>query len=104
MYDLAMDSRQCRATGHHLARTRHTREECPAMTEAKLTAREVKNKILSSLPEDEREDAIVGETHYGGYLIVTDYKVIEVVAGDGDIYAQSRAFSLSGDGWEDYDY
>lgn len=65
-----------------------------------LTAREVKNQVISRLPERKRQDAIVGETRNGGYIILTDVSVVEVYESAGCVWAQEREFG--GTFWQDY--
>jgi hypothetical protein len=62
-----------------------------------LTARDLKNKIFSSLPEEEAVDATVFEGKRGGYLILTEERVIEVYESSSAVWAQEQA--LSGEGW-----
>ena len=66
-----------------------------------LTARETKNKILANFSESERDDAVVGETRNGGYLIATHSMVVEVYVSAGTVFTQ--AFTRESYGWEDYD-
>jgi hypothetical protein len=66
-----------------------------------LTTREVKNKILASFSESERDDAIVGETRDGGYLIATHNQVVEVYRSGSTVYTQH--FTHASYGWEDFD-
>lgn len=61
-------------------------------------ARVVRNKVIAALPENEREDHIVAETRHG-YMIVTDYRVIEVYQTLVQIYVQERQFE-AGQGWD----
>lgn len=106
-----IDTRPCVSAGEHIRSTRHNKQVCPVnvsnyvasvkIPPMPLTARETKNKILANLTESERDDAIVGETKQGGYLIATHNKVIEVYTSGREVYVQ--AFTNQFDGWEDYD-
>lgn len=67
----------------------------------KRTVREVKNAILSDMTYEERTNAVVGDTGYGGYLIVTPGRVFEIYEyRDGTIDVSVK--KTVGD-WEDYE-
>lgn len=65
-----------------------------------LTVREVKNKVLASLPEVERRDALVGTVHNGDVVIVTEHRVFEVYVAGGRVYVSVK--NTEGH-WQEYD-
>lgn len=66
-----------------------------------LTAREVKSKVIATMRPHEVDDFIVGETRRGGFIILTDSRVIEVYHSGGRVYVQEREFERN-QGWTDF--
>ena len=67
-----------------------------------LNQRDVKNQIITALPENEQRDAVLSESRAtGGYFIITDFRVFEIYTAGGDVYVQVRNFG--NDGWDSVD-
>jgi hypothetical protein len=65
-----------------------------------LTIKETKNKILASLPAEESNDALVGEVRGGGYIILTEKRVIEIFSSAGKITSLTKKTTGY---WEEYE-
>lgn len=57
----------------------------------KPTMRDIKNQIIADMDERERGDAISGKTDSGGYIILTEHRVIEVYQTAHGIYSQEKS-------------
>ena len=66
-----------------------------------LTQRDVKNRVIAALPDHEKDALVCEAKETGGYIIVTEYRVIEIYTSVGTVWVQERKFAPQG--WDNID-